>query len=116
MENVFLYSAGVLGLAISVIHGYLGEMKVVRPVQASTEQAKRILHAIMFLSAVYWFIASLMLLMTPTLLPEAQRPVVAYGVAMVFLSGSLGNLWATKGTHFGWMLLAIAAALAIAGA
>ncbi|MEM6748447.1 MAG: hypothetical protein AAF608_13605 [Pseudomonadota bacterium] len=116
MQNLLLYSAGGLGAVISIIHGYLGEMKVVRPLQAHTEQAKRILQALVFLSAVYWFAASVLLLLTPTYVPDAQRPIIAYGVALIYISGSLGNLWGTKGRHFGWALLALAAGLAIAGA
>ncbi|MEO0398361.1 MAG: hypothetical protein AAF224_02935 [Pseudomonadota bacterium] len=116
MQDIFLYGAGLLGIIISVAHGYIGEVRVVRPVRASTTQAKRVLHAIMFLSAVYWFAASALLLITPLLLSDAQRPFVVYGVALVFVSGCLGNLWATRGGHFGWILLAAAAALAIAGA
>ncbi|MEM1277314.1 MAG: hypothetical protein AAGH74_12365 [Pseudomonadota bacterium] len=116
MQDLSLYCAGLLGVMISIIHGYLGEMLVVRPAQTSTIQAKRVLQAIMFLSALYWFAASVILLITPVLLPQEYRAIIVYGVALIFVSGSIGNLWATQGGHFGWVLLAIAASLAIAGA
>lgn len=116
MKDVFLYSAGSLGVMISLAHGYLGEVKVVRQAQTPTRQAKRILHAIMFLSAVYWFAASVLLLVTPSLVSDEGRPVLVWGVAVVFVTASLANLWATRGRHFGWIVLAIATGLTVAGA
>jgi len=115
MNDFFLYVAGSLGLVISIIHGYLGETKVIQPIQTSSVVGKRVLSAIMFLSAVYWGIASLILLAAPTQFPEAARTVIVLGVAAVYLSGSLANLWATRGSHFGWILLALATGLTVAG-
>ena len=115
MQDIFLYLGGVLGLIVSVIHGYLGEVKVIRPTHSPSIPAKRVLSAIMFLSAVYWGAASLLLLVVPTQIPEASREIVCYGVAAIYVSGSLGNLWATRGKHPGWVLLAAATILTLAG-
>lgn len=116
MQDLFLYSAGALGILISVIHGYLGQTRVVGPAQTPTKQTKRVLEAIMLISAVYWFAAGVLLLVTPAGMLDADRSLIVYAVAFVYLAGSLGNLWATRGRHFGWALLAIASGLAIAGA
>ncbi|MEM6627687.1 MAG: hypothetical protein AAF719_13390 [Pseudomonadota bacterium] len=116
MQDAYLYAAGTLGIVISIVHGFLGETKIVAPSQAPASQAKRVMRAIMFISAVYWFAGGLVLLLTPAVLTEAQRPLAVYGAAFLFLTGSLGNFWATKGRHFGWMLLAVAGGLAVAGA
>ncbi|MEM1140358.1 MAG: hypothetical protein AAGH45_10795 [Pseudomonadota bacterium] len=115
MKDILLYLSGGLGMAIALVHGYLGETKVVRPTAASTPAAKRVLHAIMFLSGVYWFVASAILVATPAYVPELVRPIVVYGVAAIFISGCVANFWATRGRHFGWALLALAAGLALAG-
>ena len=115
MDDLFLYAAGGLGLIISIAHGYLGETRVIRPVQTTSAAGKRVLSAIMFLSAIYWGIASLTLLAVPTQFPETARKVIVLSVAAIYLSGSLANLWATRGRHFGWALLAIATSLALAG-
>ncbi|MEM7706423.1 MAG: hypothetical protein AAF358_12760 [Pseudomonadota bacterium] len=74
------------------------------------------LQAVMLISAVYWFAAGVLLLLTPSGFLDADRLLVAYAVAFIYVIGSLGNLWATRGRHFGWALLAIAGALAVAGA
>lgn len=116
MSTLFLVTAGTLGLFISVIHGYLGETRVVGALQEAPVSAKRILQAIMFLSAVYWFLGAALLVAAPYLLAPESRVVVGGGVGALFLSGAIGNFWATRGRHFGWMLLAIATLLAWLGA
>jgi len=56
-----------------------------------------------------------LLLAVPTQIPEALREIVSYGVAAIYASGSLANLWATRGKHPGWVLLALATMLTLAG-
>lgn len=116
MNDMLLYGAGTLGVLISIVHGYLGLEKVVGPAKAPTQRGKRVLQAVMLISAVYWFAAGVLLLLTPSGFLDADRLLVAYAVAFIYVIGSLGNLWATRGRHFGWALLAIAGALAVAGA
>ncbi len=116
MSNILLITAGGLGLIISLVHGYLGETKVVGPVQDVPISAKRILQAIMFLSAVYWFLGAALLVAAPFLLAPENRFIAGWGVGALFLSGAIGNFWATRGKHFGWMLLSMATLLAWSGA
>jgi hypothetical protein len=52
MKDVMLFAAGGLGMLIALVHGYIGEMKVVRPARTTSDAAKRVLQAIVFLSAV----------------------------------------------------------------
>ena len=111
MKDALAVTAGGLGTLIAVIHGYLGEMKVVRPIKDAPASAKRVLHAIMFLSAVYWFIGGAILVASP-LLSAADRRLALSIVGAMYLSGAAGNLWATRGRHFGWLLLSVTAALA----
>lgn len=115
MKDLFLYAAGILGVAVSIVHGYLGEFKIVRTVRSSSVVGKRVLSAIMFLSAVYWGTASILLLFVPTHVPDIYRGAIVIGVAAIYASGSFANLWATRGKHFGWVLLMIATGLAVAG-
>ena len=72
MKDGFLVIAGCLGMGIAILHGYLGETKVVRPIQGSSPSAKRIMQAIFFLSAVYWFAGGVILVVSPFLLEPAS--------------------------------------------
>lgn len=116
MKDMMLFAAGGLGMVVALVHGYIGETKVVRPVQATSDVAKRVLQAIMFLSAVYWFVAGLVLATAPIYFEGGLKTAVAYIVASIFASGAVANFWATRGRHFGWMLLAAACSLAFIGA
>jgi hypothetical protein len=116
MADILLYTAGGLTLLIAVAHGYIGATRVVAPSKAPTPEAKRILHAIMFLSAVYWFIGGAVLIAAPHLFEGDVRKWVVYVVAAMLLSGALGNMWGTKGRHFGGYFLLLVTGMAVAGA
>lgn len=116
MANLLLYVAGALTIAIAIAHGYLGAAKVVGPSKAPNASAKRILHAIMFLSAVYWAVGGAVLLVTPALFEGETRKWVVYVVTAMLLSGALGNLWGMRARHFGGYFLLVVSALAAAGA
>ncbi|MEM1197332.1 MAG: hypothetical protein AAGH57_14610 [Pseudomonadota bacterium] len=116
MRDILVYSAGGLGILIAIVHGYLGEKLVVGPSEAPTGRAKRVMQAIMFLSALYWFAAGALLLAAPVFLEPSQRTLAILVAAFLFATGSLGNLWATRGGHFGWVLLALATGMAVGGA
>ncbi len=108
MSDIFIILAGALGMLIAVVHGYLGATKVVAPVEGIAASSKRILHAIFFLSAVYWFIGGAVLIAAPFYLSEEDRRVAALLVGALYLSGAVGNFWGTRGRHFGWILLSVA--------
>lgn len=116
MTNIFLYVAGTFTILISVVHGYLGATQVVEPSTAPSASTKRILHAIMFLSAVYWFVGGAVLIATPHLFDRGVRQWAVYIIAAMLLTGAVGNMWATRAKHFGGYFLLIVSGLAIAGA
>ena len=116
MADMLLYVAGGLTVLIAIAHGYLGATAVVGPSQAPNAAAKRILHAIMFLSAVYWLVGGLVLIAAPVLFDGETRKWVVYVIAAMLLSGALGNLWGMRARHFGGYFLLIVSALAAAGA
>ncbi len=115
MSNMLLYIAGTSAMLVAIVHGYIGANKVVGPSIAPSPQAKRILHAIMFLSAVYWFVAGGILVAVPHLFEGETRRWVIYVCSAVLGSGALGNMWGTRFKHFGGYLLGVITVLAIAG-
>jgi hypothetical protein len=111
MNDALGVAAGGLGMLCAVIHGYLGETKVVRPVKDIPKSSKRVLQAIMFLSAVYWFAAGAAAAAGPFLTAH-DRWLALFIAGAIYSSSAAANFWATRGRHFGWTLLSIAAALA----
>ncbi len=114
VSTVLLITSGVLGMVIACIHGWLGEKRVVAPAAHPSRAAKRVMHAIMFLSAVYWFIGGAALTLAP-LMDASQKGLIIWIVSAMYTSGAAANFWATRGRHFGWMLLTLATGLAIVG-
>ena len=116
MNELLLVTAGCLGMTIAVVHGYLGEMKVVRPIQGLGVSTKRVARAIWFLSAVYWFAGGVILAASPWYSAREGYPVLALCVGAMYLAGAAANFWATRGRHFGWVLLSATAGLIWFGA
>lgn len=115
MSGIILVIAGCLGMAVAVVHGYLGETRVVRPARHASGGAKRVMQAVMFLSALYWFAGGAALAAAPFVMEaDARRWAVAIVVA-AYLTGAAGNFWATRGRHFGWGALSVTAAIACLG-
>jgi len=115
MADILILMAGVLGMIIAVVHGVLGARKVVGPIEGAPPSAKRIMHAIMFLSAVYWFIGGAALALAPLYFDAEQKRLAVTVVSAMYGTGAAANFWATRGRHFGWMLLILATGLAVAG-
>jgi len=115
MSTLLIVAAGVLGMAIAIVHGMLGARKIVAPIADIAPPHKRILHAIMFLSAVYWFAGGAALAAAPLYFDGEQKRLAVIVVSAIYASGAAANFWATRGRHFGWMLLALATGLAVAG-
>lgn len=103
--------AGGLGMLCATIHGYLGESRVIRPVKDIPSSSRRVLQAIMFLSAAYWFIAGAILTASP-LLTAHDRKLALFIAGAIYGSAAAANFWAMRGRHIGWLLLGTAAALA----
>ena len=103
--------AGGLGMLCAALHGYLGEKRVIRRVKDIPPSSRRVLRAIMLLSAVYWFIAGAILAASPLLTAHDRKLALFIGGA-IYGSAAAANFWAMRGRHFGWIPLGAAAALA----
>ena len=115
MNDFFTIASGCLGMLIAVVHGYLGATKVIHPIKTIHPTAKRILHGVFLLSAIYWFIGGALLVAAPFYLTANAVYIAVWLVGLLYLSGAVANFWATRGRHFGWVLLSVATALAWVG-
>jgi hypothetical protein len=116
MRDLLLQSAGVLGLAVAVVHGVLGETHVFARATIEPPRLALLLRLVWQAGAIAWAAMGALLIATPTLVPGQGRLLIVCAAVAVFGSAAVGNAWASKGRHFGWMLLAAVIGLAIAGA
>jgi hypothetical protein len=109
-----LAMAGIIGSAVAVVHGILVQRLMVRPFEESfladkrtAPSVRRLVPMLLHFSTFNWFLGGLALSAAVWLDQEA-RLATGLLVGSSYLFGALGNLWATRGRHPGWMLYAVA--------
>jgi len=101
----------------AIVHSYIGELKIYRPLFAATEWSgamqsetmRRVARAVWHLPSLCWVLMAVMVLLIPSFEPQSALPY--YFASAVYGVSGLGNLIATRGRHFGWIVLIAAAAL-----
>ena len=119
-QDVALALAGVIGSGVAVVHGILVQRLMVRPIEALSLSGKRLsdpvgrlVPLLLHFSTIFWFLGGLALIAAAFWLDSGARLATCVFVGGLYLFGALGNLWATRGRHPGWMLMAAALVLII---
>lgn len=115
MRDLLLQCAGVLTIAVALIHGYLGEAKVFVRATIEPERLRTLIRLVWQASTVAWIGGGVLLIAAPWMGSEPARHWIVVTMAYVFGFSALANAWATRGRHFGWMALSAVVAMAIAG-
>jgi hypothetical protein len=115
MRDLALQAAGVLAMVTALIHTVLGETRVFATARIEPPGARRIIRAVWLGFTVAWIAGGALLLLASLAPAESVRMAIIAAVVPIYLGGVIGNAWATRGRHFGWMLLALVVALALAG-
>jgi hypothetical protein len=122
-QNAALAMAGIIGAGVAVIHGVLVQRLMVRPFEAFAlaggkiaGSTRRLVPLLLHFSTIFWFIGGLALIVTANWFGQDVRIAISLLVGGSYLFGAIGNLWATRGRHPGWMLMAMALLLIVLGA
>lgn len=115
MRDLLLQCAGVLTIAVALIHGFLGEAKVFRRARIEPERLRTLIRLVWQASTVAWIGGGVLLIATPRMGSEPARHWIVATMACVFGFSACANAWATRGRHFGWMMLSAIVAMAVAG-
>jgi hypothetical protein len=123
-QEAALTIAGVIGAAVAVVHGVLVQRLMVRPIEALdgagdkrlSGAVRRLVPLLLHFSTVFWFMGGLSLIAAASWMDQSARLATCAFVGAMYLFAALGNLWATRGRHPGWMLMALALALIILAA
>jgi len=115
MRDVMLQIAGVLAILSGLVHGVLGETKVFPRAQIEPPWVRRLVRAVWHCGAVAWIGGGVLLIAAPTFGSEGARHWIIFMLAAVYGSAAIGNAVATRGRHFGWMVLAAVVVLTLAG-
>ena len=111
-HDVALALAGVVGSTGAVVHGILTQRLMVRPFrQMAAGQVpgtiRRIVPVVLHFSTFNWFVGGLALVVAALALEQEARLALSLLVGSAYLFATLGNLWATRGRHLGWMLYGV---------
>lgn len=111
-----LVFAGVACMLTAVVHGYLGQTRLIGPATFKGRQAKALVIMIWQFSAAAWAACGGVIAASPWLFSKESRPLAVGLACLPVLWGVVGNAWVTGGRHFGWKLFAVILLLAMAGA
>jgi hypothetical protein len=115
MRDLLLQCAGVAAIAGAIIHGVLGETKVFPRVTIEPKRLHSLFRLVWQASTVAWIGGGVLLIAVPLMASEPARHWIVVTLACVFAFGTLGNAWATRGRHFGWMVFSAVVAAAVGG-
>ncbi len=110
-----LVAAGLIGGGVAVIHGVLTQRLMVLPVASNDRLSgviRRLVAVLLQFSTFNWLVGgvALVVVSVATVGPGA-RLATGLLVGSSYLFAVVGNAWATRGRHPGWMLYAVALAL-----
>jgi len=117
-QNATLALAGAIGSGVAVVHGILVQRLMVRPLgelllenKRAAPAIRRLVPLLLHFSTIGWFLGGLALVAAAIWFSRDARLATGVGVGSLYLLGALGNLWATRGRHPGWMLMTAAVIL-----
>src|SRR5262245_10365639 len=111
-----LIVAGIIGSGVAILHGVLTQRLVVGPVSELARTRvhptiQRLLAGLMQFSTFNWFIGGPALIGAACAFGPGGRVGTGVLVGSSYLFGAVGNLWATRRRHPGWVLYTLALAL-----
>ncbi|CCD88072.1 conserved membrane protein of unknown function [Bradyrhizobium sp. ORS 285] len=115
MRDVLLQAAGVTAIIVALIHGVPGETVVFARASIAPERLRTLLRVVWQASTVAWIGCGVLLIAAPWMESEPARHWTVLTAIGVFGLAALGNAWATRARHFGWIMLAGVVAMAAAG-
>lgn len=116
-HNLALGVAGLIGAVVAVMHGLIVQRLMVEPLsqRAAADPpispvVRRLISPLLHFSTVVWFAGGIALIFATSLDSQA-RLCIGLLVGGTYLFGAVGNFWATRGRHPGWILMALALVL-----
>jgi hypothetical protein len=114
MSDIVLQAGGALAIAVAIVHGVLGETRIFAKARIEPAWVRLMLRLIWQCSTLAWIGCGVLLIAAPYLGATARPWIVGIAVANFFYAAA-ANAWATRLRHVGWMLMALASGLALAG-
>lgn len=115
-RDAVMAAAGLIGCTVAVAHGVLTQRLMVEPFERVAAQnlsgaVRRLVPALLQFSTFNWFVGGIALMVASLGVGAETQRAIGLLVGSSYLFGVVGNAWATRGRHPGWMLYAVAVVL-----
>ncbi len=114
MHNLVVQLAGIVALATSVAHGIIGETKVFARARIEPQRLRLLMRLVWQAGTVAWMSLAILLIAAPKLGAEARTWIITMSI-VTFGVAAVGNAWATRGRHVGWVAMVVVVGLAATG-
>ena len=115
MRDAALEIAAALAALAGLVHAMLGETRVFPRATIEPAWVRRLMRAVWHCGSVAWIGGAVLLAVAPTFAGDGPRRWIIFVSVAVYGSAAIGNAIATRGRHFGWMVLAAVVVLTLAG-
>lgn len=117
--NISLLIAGLLSITIALVHSFLGEAKVVKPLLALGDEMPKLGGSRRFMGRVIrfgWHLTTVAFIGLGALVISMSREPMQHATALeiisaTFVVSSVAVLIGSRGKHFAWPVFAVIAAL-----
>jgi hypothetical protein len=114
MRDLLLQCAGVAGIAVSLIHGVLGETKVFAKATIQPESLRTLIRLVWQAGTVAWIGGAVLLIAAPSLGSESARHWIVITVIAIYAFAAAANAWWSRGRGVGWKALTAVVAVPVA--
>jgi hypothetical protein len=115
MRDLFLQAAGIAAIAVALIHGILGEVRVFARATIEPARLRTLIRACWQIGTVAWICGGVLLIATPSVASAPARHWIIITMSVMYGFGMIGNFWVLRGRHFGWAALGTVITMAIIG-
>jgi hypothetical protein len=115
MRDFLLQSAGALAILAALIHAVIGETRVFPRVRIEPARLQTLIWLVWQAFTLAWIACGVLLLAAPRMGSEQARHWIVATLVPVFAFAAFSNAYASRGRHFGWMMLGAVVGMAVAG-
>ena len=115
MRDFLLQGAGALAILAALIHAVIGETRVFTRVHIEPARLRTLIWLVWQAFTLAWIACGVLLLAAPWMGSEPARHWIVAALVPVFAFAAFANAYASRGRHFGWMVLGAVVGMALAG-
>jgi hypothetical protein len=115
MRDLLLQCSGLGAIAVALIHGIIGETKIFARATIEPPRLRTLIRLCFQIGTVGWICGGVLLIAAPSMESASARHWIVITMCVMYSFGVIGNAWASRGRHFGWMALGAVTAMAVAG-